>query len=157
MLDRVLWIRSLLRSWDRAGKYLNKPERRICKAAEETEFRRVLTVIDNLVDEVHGIIGQPGQPGYRVLALTRLGQPVERFKALDESQRELLANDHDAGRQLLKEYRLLLLQQVRSHRRMPAWRRGCRAVDSVLTAQRVWVILGLVAAAVLILVAAWFW
>jgi hypothetical protein len=99
------------------------------------------------------VLGQPGQPGYRVLALTRQGPPAERFRSLDPGQREALAKDYGAGCILLEEYRELLMEEVKTHRQLSSWQRGCRAADAVLTANTAWVLLGLGLLAILILVA----
>jgi len=156
LFERVLWTRRLIRVWDRAGKYLGKPQRRLAKPAEAAELTRLLLAIDNLLQELPGLLGQPGQPGYRVLALARQEPVAERFQSLDDSQREALSMDYNVGRRLLEEYREHLMEEVKDHRRLTRWQRGCRAADAALTAHLIWVLLGLGLIAVLILAAVWF-
>jgi hypothetical protein len=157
LFERVLWTRRLCRAWDRAARYLAKPQRRLAKPAEAAELTRLLHAIDDILQESPELLGQPGQPGYRVLALARQDDLAEHYKSLDEGQREALAADHAAGRRLLDEYRELLMDEIKGHRRMSHWQRSCRAVDAALTAHRVWIFLSLGLIAALILVAAWYW
>jgi hypothetical protein len=63
----------------------------LTKAAEAAELTRLLETIDDIVQESPELLGQPGQPGYRVLSLARQEPAAERFKALDPDQRETLA------------------------------------------------------------------
>jgi hypothetical protein len=116
-----------------------------------------LNAIDETLQESPELLGQPGQPGYRVLALSRQEPVAELFKSLDMDQREALAADHAAGRRLLDEYRELLMDEIKGHRRLNQWQRSCRVVDAALTAHRVWILLSLGLIAALILVAAWYW
>jgi hypothetical protein len=155
LFESVLWTRRLMRAWNRAGKYLGKPQRRLAKPAEAAELTRLLVAIDELVQESPKLLGQPGQPGYRVLALARAEPVAEHFKSLDEAQREALATDYAAGRKLLDEFREMLMDQIKGHRRLTSWQRGCRVCDAVLTAHVVWVLLGLGLVAALILVGVW--
>jgi hypothetical protein len=157
LFERVLWTRRLCRAWDRAAKYLAKPQRRLAKPAEAAELTRLLNTIDEILQESPELLGQPGQPGYRVLALARQEPAAEQFKTLDDGQREALTADHAAARRLLDEYRELLMDEIKDHRRLTHWQRSCRAVDAALTANRVWIFLSLGLIATLILAAAWYW
>ena len=157
LFERLLLTRRLLRAWQRAGKYLNKPERRLTKPVEGAELTRLLLAIDDLLEEAPELLGQPGQPGYHVLALASQEPVAERFKSLDKSQRQALARDYGAGRGLLEEYRELLMEEVKCHRRLTCWQRYRRACDAALTANVAWVILGLGLVAVAALAVVWFW
>jgi hypothetical protein len=157
LFERVLWTRRVCRAWDRAARYLAKPQRRLTKPTDAAELTRLLNAIDETLQESPELLGQPGQPGYRVLALSRQEPVAELFKSLDMDQREALAADHAAGRRLLDEYRELLMDEIKGHRRLNQWQRSCRVVDAALTAHRVWILLSLGLIAALILVAAWYW
>jgi hypothetical protein len=157
LFECVLWARRATRAWQRVGKYLSKPERRLTKSGEGTELTRLLRRLDDIVQEAPGLLGEPGQPGYRVLALANQDPVVERFKSLDPGQREALAQDFKAGALLLEEYREHLMEEIKGHRRLNSWQRGCRAADAVLTENLIWVFLLLALIVGLILAAVWFW
>jgi hypothetical protein len=157
LFERLLLTRRLLRAWQRAGKYLNKPERRLTKPVEEAELTRLLLAIDDLLEEAPELLGQPGQPGYHVLALVSQEPVAEHFKSLEKSQREALARDYCAGRVLLEEYRELLMEEVKCHRKLTCWQRYRRACDAALTAHLAWVVVGLGLIAAAALAGAWFW
>jgi hypothetical protein len=158
LFERVLWTRRLCRAWDRAARYLAKPQRRLAKPAEAAELTRLLNAIDEILQESPGLLGRPGQPGYRVRALAKQEPMAEHFRTLDADQREALAADHAAGSRLLDEYREHLMDQIKCQRRLSNWQRGCRAGYCVLSAYFVWILLGgLGFLASLILLVAWFW
>jgi hypothetical protein len=158
LFERVLWTRRLCRTWNRAAKYLANPKRRLVKSAEAAELTRLLRAIDEILQESPGLLGRPGQPGYRVRALAKQEPVAEHFKTLEDDQREALAADHAAGSRLLDEYREHLMDQVKGQRRLSSWQRGCREGYCLLGAYFLWILfgsLGLVAA--LVLLAAWLW
>jgi hypothetical protein len=151
--ERVLWTRQALRAWERAGKYLGKPKRRLTKFAEEAELARVLAALDELLQEVPDLLGQPGQAAYRVLALARQEPVADSFKALDDGQRDALARDWIAGRLFLLAHRRFLKQRIRALRHLTRGQRLRRAVDAALTDHLKWVLLALGLLGVVILVA----
>jgi hypothetical protein len=154
--ERVLWLRRLQRAWERFGKYAHRPKRRLSKLAEETELSRLLETIDDLLQEAPAMIGEPGQPGYRVVALAQQVPVVERFKALDDHDRALLARDWVAGRELLGAYRRFLRQQIQLQRRLTRMQRLGRRIDALLTEHLVALLLTLGLVVVLALVVAFF-
>jgi hypothetical protein len=153
----LCWTRRLVRAWNRAGKYLNKPGRKLVKAAEGNELTRLLFAIDNVLHEAPGLLGQPGQPGYRILALCSQEPVADHFKTLDERQRAALAQDWTAGSAHLAEFRKQLMEQVKSQRRLTRWQRGRRAVDGLLALYGGYVILVFILLAALVLLAASLW
>jgi hypothetical protein len=143
LYERLLWFRRTLRAWDRAGKYLNKPKRRLTRSAEDAELARLLEALDEVVQEGPLPLGQPGQPGYWILTLAGEDPVVDRFKALDEGQRDVVANDWSAGRTLLREYRELLKRHVKDHRRLSRWQRLRRNLDALVHAHWVGLLLAI--------------
>ena len=113
LFDRVVLTRKLLRTWDRAGKYLGRARRKLTKAAEENELTRLLERIDEFLLSFPALIGQPGQPGYRVLALAHDDKPADMFKGLDAGERDALARDWVAAQALLQAHRQFLRQELK--------------------------------------------
>jgi hypothetical protein len=157
LYERVLWLRRLQRAWDRAGRYLQKPKRRLAKLAEESDLAHVLLSIEDLLQEAPAALGEPGQPGYRVVALATQEPVVERFKALDDHDRALLARDWVSGRELLAAYRRFLRQQILVQRHLTGPQRLRRRIDALLTDHLVAVLIVLGVLAILVLIAIYFW
>lgn len=152
LYQRALWLRGLNRAWTKAGRYLARPHRRLLRAAEEADLARALLLIEDALQEGHAPLGEPGQPGYRVVALAAQEPVIERFKALDEHHREALARDWNAGHEALRAYRRFLCEQVRDWRRLGAGRRLRRLIDGLLTRHRYAVLVALSLATILALV-----
>ncbi len=70
-------------------------------------------------------------------------------------RRAALAKDWNAGCELLTEYRKLLMEHIKSHRRLTRWQRFRRAVDALLTVYRGYVMLLILTVTALILLAAY--
>jgi hypothetical protein len=141
-LERVLTTRQLLRAWGRGRKYLARPRRQLTRAAEENELTRILEQIDELLLSFPPLLGQPGQPGYRVLALTHDDAPAAAFKALDAGQRDALALDWLAGQALLMAHRQFLRQQLKKLRRRGPLARLTYAVRAAVHDHPGWVATG---------------
>jgi hypothetical protein len=156
LYERAVWLRQLLTAWERAGKHLSKPKKRLTRNADEADLARQLEIIEELLQEQPSLLGQPGQPGYRVLALAHHEPIADGFKALDEQQRDLLARDWIAGRMMLRAHRKFICQQVKRLRLCTTWQRLRRATDATLTDHRGWVLLLLVVVALLVLVGVYF-
>jgi hypothetical protein len=156
LYERMVWLRHILLAWERAGKHVGKPKKRLTRAGDEVELSRQLETIEELLQEQPSLLGQPGQPGYRVLALGHHEQLAGGFRALDEQQRDLLARDWIAGRTLLRAHGKFLCEQVKRLRRLTGWQRLRRNIDARLTEYRGWIllVLGLVGLLVLV-VACW--
>jgi hypothetical protein len=154
---RVRWLRRLVRAWERMGKYVHRPKRRLSKLAEETDLTRLLLSLEDLLQEAPAVLGEPGQPGYRVLALATQEPVIERFKALSDHDRALLARDWVAGRELLAAYRRFLREQVVAQRHLTGLQHLRCRIDALLTEHLVLVLGSLGLAAVLILAGVYFW
>jgi hypothetical protein len=157
LYERIRWLRRLQRAWERVGRYLHKPKRRLSKLAEETDLSRLLLNIEDLLHEAPAVLGEPGQPGYRVLALAKQEPVVERFKAMDEHDRGLLARDWFSGRELLSAYRRFLRQQILAQRHLTGSQRLRRQIDALLTDHLLAVLGALGVLAVIVLVAFYLW
>jgi hypothetical protein len=151
--ERVLWLRQVLTAWDRAGKHISRPKKRLSRIAEDADLVRQLEAIEELLQEQPSLLGQPGQPGYRVLALARHEPLGAGLKALDDQQRDLLARDWIAGRTMLRAHGKFLCGQVKGLRRLTWWQRLRWRIDATLTDHRGTVLLVLGLIGLLILVA----
>jgi hypothetical protein len=103
------------------------------------------------MDDFPPILGQPGQPGYRVVALARLGMTPEMFKVLDANQRQALSQDWIAGRVVLLAHRQFLRKEVKAVRRQNWLGRGVRAVRAALNDHPAWVVTSVLAAGIIVL------
>jgi len=107
LIERINVTRKLLHAWRRIGKYLRVAERKL-QAAEEADLTRRLSRIFELMGEFPPLIGHPGRPGYRVVAMARLEMTPGMLRTLDGPQRAWLASDWQAAFQLLLDYRQFL-------------------------------------------------
>jgi hypothetical protein len=140
---RVTLTRRLLRAWDRSGKFLSRPGRRLTRQVEATDLARQLKVIAETLEDFPPFLGQPGQPGQHVATIARQRSLVDTFKKLDLHQREALAKDWLAGRMLLSYHSQFLRQRMRSVRKMGRLGRLYRAVEATLNDHPGYVFLGL--------------
>jgi len=150
LLERVNHTRQLLWAWEQAGKVLNKPKRRLTATANQSELTRRMEELTELLVDYPRILGQPGQPGYRVMAMARLEMTAELFNMLDPAQRDALAADWRAGRVMLLNHRRFLRQELRSLRRQNWLSRSIRAMRAALNDHPGWVLLGVGLAALAI-------
>jgi hypothetical protein len=132
LYERLLATRALLRAWDHAGRFVARPSRQLLKTGEGTELARRLTKLDRLLLDFPPLIGQAGQPGYRVVILAREHQVGSAFRALGPDERAALALDWKSGRDVLQAHRRYLGDVVRCQRRQGRWKR-------LLRPARVWV------------------
>src|SRR5262249_13051978 len=95
------------------------------------------------------VLGHPGRPGYRVVAMAHLGMTAQMLQTLDESQREALDRDWQAGHRLLLSHRQFLRWQFKALRTRSKFGRGLRAVRAKINDHPGWVIVGLIASAAL--------
>jgi hypothetical protein len=150
---RLRRTRRLLRLWRRLGKYLSDPERALARG-EANELRRLLGKVETELDEFPPPLGEAGQPGYMVVALTQTDS-ARTIQTLSSSQRQSLERDWQAGQRFLIAHRDFLLAKLQVVRKMRPVERLARAVRIYLhespSAAAVLVILGLVALGVAIL------
>ena len=142
LIERIHQTRQLLLAWNHAGKYLNKPHKKLSKNAEEIDLARRLNKIFELSAEFPKILGHPGQPGYRVVAMARLDMTAQMFKMLDKDQREALAQDWQNGYKVLLAHRQFLRKEFKVLRRRGFLSLVMRAIRTTLNDHPVWVSLG---------------
>jgi hypothetical protein len=142
LVDRVYHTRQLLWAWEQAGKFLNKPSRRLTRTTSQTELSKRLEDISDLLVDFPAILGQPGQPGYRVVAMARLEMTPAMFNTLDPPQREALAADWLAGRVMLLNHRRFLRRELKALRKQNAFNRSIRAARAALNDHPGWVLVG---------------
>jgi hypothetical protein len=150
LVERIDHTRRLLWAWELAGKILDKPKRRLTQTASRTEWTRRLGEISELLVDFPRILGQPGQPGYRVMALARLEMTPDMFNMLDPAQREALAADWRAGRVILLGHRRFLRRELKTLRRRSWISRCIRATRAALNDHPRWVLIGVALAALAI-------
>lgn len=118
LLERIDHTRHLLWTWEQVGKFLGKPQRRLTGPAEETELVVRLSELADLMANFPPLLGQPGQAGYRVLALARLRLTAALFQSFDLPQRQALARDWETGLALLRHHHRFLLGELKKVRRL---------------------------------------
>ncbi len=139
LIDRILLTRHLLLVWNQAGKYLSNPQKKLTRQAEEVDLTRRLNNIFELMADFPKIVGHPGQPGYRVVAMARLEMTAQMFKMLDLSQREDLARDWEAGHKVLLSHRQFLRDHFKALRRRRWPSLVLEAVRGALNDHPIWV------------------
>src|SRR5262249_824391 len=138
LYQRIVCTRQLLHAWEQAGRYLAWPKKRLNKAADAAELVRLMGEIQELLRSFPPLLAEAGQPGYLVLTLARQQAVVPTFQTLISSQREALARDWWAGRELMEAHRDYLRKEVRGMRKKRAWGWTVRAVLAFLTDQPGW-------------------
>ncbi|MHB1423312.1 MAG: hypothetical protein ACYC3I_08980 [Gemmataceae bacterium] len=131
---RIARTRRLIRLWNDLGKYLSSPKRRFNRSVEGPELIRLLDDIAQLLKGFPPLLGEAGQPGYHVLALTQV-DTVKVFQSYSPHQRETLSRDWNSGLKLLTAHRDFLRQELRAMRRRPLRQRLLHAGWSLLVDQ----------------------
>jgi hypothetical protein len=131
---RVARTRQLLRVWTALGKYLSSPKRRLNRAVEGPDLVRLLEEVGSLLRGFPPLLGEAGQPGYLVLALTQV-DTVKAFQSFSPHQREALTRDWRAGIKLLLAHRDFLRQEIRAMRKRTFRQRLARGLYSLVTDQ----------------------
>jgi outer membrane biosynthesis protein TonB len=131
---RVARTRHLLRLWSLIGRYVSAPRRRLGRGAEAKDLVANLAEIQEVLEHFPPLLGEAGQPGYLVLALTEVDVPAT-FPGLSASQREALARDWRAGQKLLTAHRDFLRGELRAMRRRGPITRLVRAGRTFLSDQ----------------------
>src|SRR5262245_32775945 len=96
------------------------------------------------------ILGHPGKPGYRGVAMGRLSMTAQMFNSLDSDEREDLARDWDSGHKVLLSHRQFLRRQFRTLRRRGLFHLVMKAVRGAINDHPVWVALGTIGAVALV-------
>ncbi len=145
LIERINLTRRMILTWNQAGKYLSDPKKKLSRSTEEIDLSRRLNKVFALTDDFPKIIGNPGQPGYRVVAMARLEMTALMFKSMDKSQRKCLARDWEAGYRVLIAYRRFLRGQFKALRRRGLVPLVLQAIRGALNDHPIWVSLGVVA------------
>jgi hypothetical protein len=103
----------LLHLWDRLGKYVASPKRRLPRPAEAGPLLALLEELQAELEDFPLILGEAGQPGYLVVNLAGQDEDRPAFHTLDLDQRRSLGRDWQRGRDLLAAHRDFLFQEVR--------------------------------------------
>jgi hypothetical protein len=127
LLHRLSATRRLVRTWERAGKYLGNPKRKLGKPTEATELIAQLAALREALEGFPPLLGEAGQPGYSVVVLARQPTPVPVFQTLLAGQRDTLAQHWKSGRQFLEAHREFLRQEIQVVRRRNSLSRALRA------------------------------
>jgi hypothetical protein len=146
LYHRVARTRLLLTVWAEVGKYLASPKRRLSRA-DTSALRRLLDEVQTLLEDFPALMGEAGQPGYLVLALTQVEQR-DTIRTLSPSQRESCSRDWRAAQKLLLAHRDYLRQEIRAMRKRGFLDRTVRAARAFLKEQTVaalLILLGLLA------------
>ncbi|MBI2807150.1 MAG: hypothetical protein HYX68_19385 [Planctomycetes bacterium] len=116
VIERIEMTRRLLHSWDRLGKVLKFTSTKV--AAKEADFftRRMAEITTHMMT-YPAFVGQPGKPGYRVVALARMRIPLLIVRAMSPERRDELLFDWKAGRLVLLEHRKYLRRLFHSMRK----------------------------------------
>lgn len=134
LYQRIARSRRLLHLWNDLGKYLSSPKRRLSRSADGPELVRLLDEITTFLKRFPPLLGEAGQPGYLVLALTQV-DTVKVFRSFSPHQREALSRDWSAGTKLLAAHRDFLRRELRALRKRPMRQRLLRASWSLIVDQ----------------------
>ncbi|HTU92531.1 MAG TPA: hypothetical protein VMF69_20790 [Gemmataceae bacterium] len=132
--QRIARTRRLMRLWNGLGKYLSAPKRRLSRSWDGPQLVRLLDEIAQLLRNFPPLLGEAGQPGYLVLALTQV-DTVKVFQSFSPLQREALSRDWSAGITLLTAHRDFLRHELRVLRKRPWRQRLLRAGWSLIVDQ----------------------
>lgn len=117
-------IRATMRIWEQLRPYLKDHEAPITTRADVQTFTSALASLSRKIDDLGTIsgVGEPGQPGYRVVLLCRHHLALQTFRGFLPSQRLALSEDWQNGWLELRRRKRLLREEVRGliHR---GWRR----------------------------------
>jgi hypothetical protein len=134
LYHRIARTRRLLRRWNDLGKYLNLPKRRLSRSVDGPELVRLLNEVATLLKDFPRLLGEAGQPGYLVLALTQV-DTIKVFQSFSPNQREALSRDWGMGIKLLTAHRDFLRGELRAMRKRPFRQRLLHASWSLLVDQ----------------------
>jgi len=134
LYQRIVRTRQLLRLWTSLGQYISSPKRRLSRSQDGPELIRLLEETSALLRGFPPLLGEAGQPGYLVLALTQV-DTIKVFQSFSPHQREALGRDWRAGVKLLTAHRDFLRQELRAMRKRPFRQRLLHATWSLIIDQ----------------------
>lgn len=134
LYQRIARTRRMIRTWTDLGKYMSSPKRRLSRSQDGPELIRLLDETTAILKRFPPLLGEAGQPGYLVIALTQV-DTVKAFQSFSPHQREALARDWKAGLKLLTAHRDFLRQELKAWRKRPFRQHLLRASWSLLVDQ----------------------
>lgn len=134
LFQRVARTRRLLRLWNNLGIYISSPKRRLRRTADGAELIGLLNETTKVLKGFPPLLGEAGQPGYLVLALTQV-DTIKVFQSFSPHQREALSRDWGASLKLLTTHRDFLRQELRAMRKRPLRQRFIHAAWSLIVDQ----------------------
>jgi hypothetical protein len=134
LYQRIVRTRRLIRLWEDLGKYISSPKRRLSRSQDGPELIRLLETVAALLKKFPPLLGEAGQSGYLVLALTQV-DTVKVFQSFSPHQREALSRDWRSGVKLLAAHRDFLRQELRAMRKRPFRQRLVHATWSLIVDQ----------------------
>jgi hypothetical protein len=134
LYQRIVRTRRLIRLWANLGKYISSPKRRLSRSQDGPELIRLLEAVAALLKKYPPLLGEAGQPGYLVLALTQVDTD-KVFQSFSPHQREALSRDWRSGVKLLSAHRDFLRQELRAMRKRPFRQRLVHAAWSLIVDQ----------------------
>lgn len=137
IIDRIYLTRHLLTAWKKIGGFLAESKLPGKKVESIELTRRLNDVIQNM-RQFPSIIGKPGKPGYRVVAMARLEMTAGMLSMLDKDQRQDLIRDWEAGHRVLVSHRQFLRRQFKTLRRRGKMGLVIRATRAALNEHPGW-------------------
>jgi hypothetical protein len=126
LYHRIAQTRRLQRLWNDLGKYVSSPKRRLSRSQDGPELIRLLEEVTALLRDFPPLLGEAGQPGYLLLALTQV-DTIKVFQSFSPQQRDAMSRDWHNGVKLLSAHRDFLRQELRDMRKRSMGQRMWRA------------------------------
>jgi hypothetical protein len=134
LYKRIARTRRLRRLWSDLGKYVSSPKRRLSRSVDGPELIRLLEEISSVLKGFPPLLGEAGQPGYLVQALTQV-DTIKVFQSFSPHQREALSRDWGSAAKLLTAHQDFLRQELRAMRRRTLRQRMLHAAWAVIVEQ----------------------
>lgn len=114
LYGQLVQVRRVLRAWEQLRPYFADPQHPADRRADTLALTEALIALRQALSAENQLVGQPGEPGHRVVLLARQQMSIQTFRALLPSQRIALAEDWEAGRLRLRKHAYLLREEARS-------------------------------------------
>ncbi len=135
--ERLAQTQSLLQAWRQLKRYLGHADHPL-HPRQRKDLQLRLERVDRLRDAIPLLLGEPGQPGYRVAILARDENPPRAFQEMGADERELLAQDWKKSGLLLSSHIEFLETELRELNREGVLVRSFRPVRSFLVQRAGW-------------------
>ncbi len=119
IIERVEFTRRLLYAWEKVGKLLRASTKK-ASPKECEQFAKRLQTIDEIMQHYPAFLGQPGEPGYRIVVQARLKIPLASVRNMTADQRDAFLFDWNDGYQVLLMHRKYLRRLFKSMRHRTA-------------------------------------